>query len=145
MDTHLQGHCTPRAVSKVGNNEKKKFKDRPKSSPLSWKVNKSEEKVSFASSDPNRSRSARVTSASVFQNRPKTAFSTSNQTEFQTHAAPVPNILPQITASLRRGRSIPSVQETRHQSHKVANLRVDVTSKSAVKPLKIDLRLSGML
>ena len=111
-----------------------KASERPTSSPLSWKINKAGNKVFFSKNEKNkRSEAFRVYAETK---RPFTAVAKKGDGDLS------PRLLPQISASLARGRSIPSVQESRLHSHTMAHLRVDIRTRSVVKPLAVDMSLN---
>ena len=103
--------------------------NRPISSPFSWRLNN---RVSFATD--NRFQTYAETK------RPFTAAARKGDGGLSPKS---PRLLPQISSALTRGRSIPSVQETRYESPSAARLKVDVRTSSFVKPISIHMPLTG--
>jgi len=106
--------------------------ERPLSSPLFWRLNKLENRVSFPKN--NKFQTYAETK------RPFTAVAKRGE---DASSPKSPRLLPQLSANIYRGRSIPSVQETRYQKPSAAQLRVDIQTRSFVKPVSIHMPLTG--
>ena len=115
--------------------------ERPQSSPFSWRLNKLENRASFSKN--NKFQTYAETK------RPFTAAARKTDRNLSPESPRLssksPRLLPQISANIYRGRSIPSVHETRYQRPSNSRLRVDIQTRSFVKPVSIHMPLTGKL
>ena len=111
--------------------EGKYLKTRPESNPISWKIKKEINKISFRSGRNTGGESTRPD-----YDRPIVAIEKPVRSTTTRPSTAAPRLLPQLTASLSRERSIPSVRESRHQPPTLAHLKIDVkVPASMMRPL----------